>query len=262
MTKTRNYIDKIIKIPFNKKLFILSIIFFVSGLITALTPIQKNLWIISVLFIIMFAVPSFYGVISTVGKRKGWVIIVSLSIFAVVFESFAILTGFPYGKFTYTDLIGPKIFGIVPISIAFAWSPLVIGSCVISNLYVRNQFLRIFLSAIILMAIDMVLDPGSVALQFWSWEGMNFLYTVPLTNFLGWLLSGLIGSSIIFIVTKKQIDSVKQSQLQMLLISSYLILIYWTTVDLFKSLFICVGIGIALLVMLLRILLKTTNHSY
>ena len=42
------------------------------------------------------------------------------------------------------------------------------------------------------IAIDLVLDPGAVALTFWTYEGGGAFYGVPLSNYAGWVLSATV----------------------------------------------------------------------
>jgi putative membrane protein len=42
------------------------------------------------------------------------------------------------------------------------------------------------------LAMDLVLDPGAVALGFWVYPGGGVYYGVPLSNYAGWVLSATV----------------------------------------------------------------------
>ena len=229
---------------------LLTLIFTLSGLFTDIFNNLRDLILLSLFFIVIFALPAYYGLIKSNGLKKGLIGILALSFFALIFESIAIKTGVPYGYFNYTNLIGPKLFNTVPISIAFAWPPLVIGAFTILSKHRKNFLLTILFTSLLLVLIDMVIDPGAVSLNFWEWQNKEFLYHVPISNYIGWFISGIFGSSILFVVYKKLKDI--NNNFKFLLMSLYLIITYWTFVDLFKGLFISSIIGIALMLYIFK----------
>jgi putative membrane protein len=44
--------------------------------------------------------------------------------------------------------------------------------------------------------MDAVIDPGAAALGFWVWPGGAY-YGVPLSNYAGWLLSGILATALL-----------------------------------------------------------------
>ena len=101
---------------------------------------------------------------------------------------------------------GPMIFGI-PILIPLVWSGLVyMGlnySSLITGLIVSKQtfnsgFSLIIFTGILLMILDMVLDPIAVDEGRWAWSKPGSYYGVPSLNFLGWFGTVVIILSIFF----------------------------------------------------------------
>src|SRR5688572_24379577 len=91
---------------------------------------------LSGLNVVLFAVPTFWAVRWWLGWRDGAILLAALAAYALVIEASAIITGFPYGHFGYSDLLGYRILGLVPWTIAFAWAPLILGAyAVASNLF-------------------------------------------------------------------------------------------------------------------------------
>src|SRR5215208_3607404 len=61
---------------------------------------------------IAFSLPCFWAVRWWLGWSDGAKLIAVLASFAVVTEAIAAATGFPYGHFGYSDLLGYRILGL------------------------------------------------------------------------------------------------------------------------------------------------------
>ena len=127
-------------------------------------------------------------------KRYGLTIVFVLWLFALAVELFAIQTCWLYGCFTYSDLLGYKIMWAVPRILFFTWPPLVLGAVWLFNHFKTSPRILAFWSGLLLVVIDLILDPVAVAQGFWSFSESGRWYNIPWTNFLGWLLSGTVGS--------------------------------------------------------------------
>jgi putative membrane protein len=123
------------------------------------------------------------------------------------YEHIGVETGLIYGTYHYTDALGVKL-GNVPIIIPIAWFMMVYPSYIIANLIGSGrtmsrgynnsktpivQILRLsFLSAVIMTAWDLVVDPylSGPTEKAWIWEnGGGQYFGVPLHNFGGWILT-------------------------------------------------------------------------
>ena len=130
----------------------------------------------------------------------------TLRTFAVIaaFSYFAELlgstTGFPFGKYHYTDLLQPQIAG-VPLLIPLAWLMMLPPSWAIAHIILgktlnheenkgirRKTFLFLSLSALAFTAWDLFLDPQMVGWGFWVWEIPGQYFGIPLSNYLGWIV--------------------------------------------------------------------------
>ncbi len=145
-------------------------------------PLSPDLWGISTVAIVLFSLPVILGVLGWLGSRRGAALLVGLGLYALVFESVAIATGVPYGRFGYTGVLGPRLLGLAPPTVLLAWTPLVLGALAVTR--------RAWAAVALLVALDLVLDPAAVHLGFWRWDTPGRYYGVPLVNFLGWVLSG------------------------------------------------------------------------
>ena len=125
------------------------------------------------------------------------------------YEHIGVETGLIYGAYHYTDALGLKL-GHVPIIIPIAWFMMIYPSYIIANLIgsgrqmmmrdKKNNNHRItlvqilwlsFLSAVIMTAWDLVVDPylSGPTERAWIWEDGGQYFGVPLHNFGGWLLT-------------------------------------------------------------------------
>ena len=204
----------------------------------------------SALFILIIATPAYIGLIRSIGYKRGILLIVSLYMFAMIIESIALITGIPYGKFTYNDQMGFRLFNLIPWTVGFAWSPILIGSGYISTLITKNKLFQTVLIILFLLLLDFIMDPGAVAIGFWHYDEISFIYSVPFSNFVGWIFSGSIGA-IIWLQFTQKIMVTKTSVL--LLVSYFVNLYFWTWICVWYSLWISVCIGCLLLISLLVI---------
>jgi putative membrane protein len=115
--------------------------------------------------------------------------------YAFAIELVGVLTGWPYGAFEYTIELGPMLFGAVPLGLPVFFLPLVFNSYLLCLLVLgdvaRRRAVRLVTVICTVLLIDLVLDPGAVAIGFWSYSGGGF-YGVPASNYLGWVLSATI----------------------------------------------------------------------
>jgi uncharacterized membrane protein len=113
-------------------------------------------------------------------------------------EATSIAYGFPFGFYTH-NAAGPKPLGVplhVPLGYAFlgwlAWS--------LARVIVRSgpndggdahRFTTPIIAALVLMGYDFAYDSiGSTARGMWTYRDHSGYFGVPLSNFLGWLLTG------------------------------------------------------------------------
>lgn len=142
----------------------------------------------------------------------GWPRTLKTILIVVVFTYLAELlgskTGFPFGKYHYTDLLQPQLAG-VPLLIPLAWlmmlppawaiTAIILGKPPTSNRHeaapknnFRSTLQFTLLSALALTAWDLFLDPQMVGWGFWVWETPGPYFGIPLSNYLGWILTAFL----------------------------------------------------------------------
>ena len=118
-----------------------------------------------------------------------------LVVFTWGIELTGVHTGYPYGEFRYERALGPMLLGAVPLFLPVFYFPILLNSYLFTLLTLgRDASLpaRYFGTLAVVIAMDLVLDPGAVALGFWGWFDGGIYYDVPVQNYLGWLLSGSV----------------------------------------------------------------------
>ncbi len=111
--------------------------------------------------------------------------------FAIAFgmEYLGSRTGFLFGAYTYTELLGPKMWGYVPLLIPLAWFMMLYPSWCIAGWLARDKPARVAVAALAMTAWDLSLDPRMVADGAWVWHDGGAYFGIPLTNFVGWLVT-------------------------------------------------------------------------
>jgi len=84
----------------------------------------------------------------------------------------------------------------IPAALPLFFLPLVLNAYLLCLLVVgetaRRAVFRVPLVAAAVVGMDLVLDPGAVAVGFWTYAAGGAYYGVPLSNYAGWVLSAAI----------------------------------------------------------------------
>lgn len=114
-----------------------------------------------------------------------------------VMENVGVLTGFPFGRYYYTDVLGPKLF-LVPLLIGPAYFGTGYLSWVLATVLLDADRRRDALATVavpvvatfIMVGWDLCLDPGSSTIaRIWVWQDGGPYFGVPFVNYLGWALT-------------------------------------------------------------------------
>ena len=103
--------------------------------------------------------------------------------------------GLPFGEYRYTDALGTKWFGMVPILIPLSWFFMAVPSYALARYALGGGRAaeRVLLASFLLLSWDLSLDPAmSHATAYWLWGEAGPYYGMPLLNLLGWYVTGLV----------------------------------------------------------------------
>ena len=114
-----------------------------------------------------------------------------------VFESLSVRTGFPFGRYYFTDVMGPKL-SVVPIMLGLAYLGMAylswtLALLILGNLPSLDKLRTVTLpiaASLIMVAWDLAMDPiWATILHAWVWVRGGVYFGVPLSNFFGWFLT-------------------------------------------------------------------------
>jgi uncharacterized membrane protein len=107
-------------------------------------------------------------------------------------------TGWPFGGYEYTNFLGPKLLGRVPVAVPLSWFYMGFASLLLASAVARNRMWpSIVLATWLLVSWDLVLDPSMAApslqyIHFWIWHETGPYFGMPLRNLAGWFGTGFV----------------------------------------------------------------------
>jgi putative membrane protein len=147
----------------------------------------------------------------TLGAGHMLVFLSISTIVSLVFELLGTARGWIYGSYHYTDRLGPKVLGLVPILIPLAWFMMMYASYALANDLAQAGRQRaesrwqpgtpqsrllylwlVFLSSAIMTSWDLMNDPVNVNGGHWVWDATGPYFGIPISNYLGWMLTTLV----------------------------------------------------------------------
>jgi len=178
--------------------FTIAVVFPVTGAVLLLAsaeglvpePLSFNPYLV-LLGTAVMRLPLVGGLAPLVNRRAG-LALGALVLYAYGIEALGLATGWPYGEFSYGIALGPTLGSELPLGLPVFFLPLVLNSYLLCLLLLgeraNNPAVRVGAVIAAVIAVDLVLDPGAVALGFWSYVEEGY-YGVPLSNYAGWALS-------------------------------------------------------------------------
>lgn len=128
---------------------------------------------------------------------------IASSSIALASELLGTHTGYPFGGYSYTPLLGHRVLGLVPFVIPISWFYMLYASLAICARLARGDVLRApgtrgapwawsLAAGLILTAWDVSMDPAMVATAHWVWHVPGPFYGMPWSNWAGWLITGTV----------------------------------------------------------------------
>lgn len=149
---------------------------------------------------------------SRLGWRTATVVFATAFGISLAAELAGTITGFPFGPYVYTTQLGYLIGGRVPFNIPTSWFFMLYASLAICGRILTcantsaSKWRWAAVASLTLTAWDVSMDPAMVATTHWLWRLpggadlslferiflSDLFYGMPLSNWLGWLLTGLV----------------------------------------------------------------------
>ena len=97
-------------------------------------------------------------------------------------EWIGVHTGVLFGNYSYGESLGFKLFE-VPLIIGVNWVMLtVMSTSIVAKLHL-HWVLRACLSALLMLLLDIFIEPVAIVSDYWTWEG-----EIPLYNYMSWFI--------------------------------------------------------------------------
>ncbi len=113
--------------------------------------------------------------------------------FTLAAESAGAGLGLLFGSYHFTNMLGFKWFGLVPVLIPLAWFNIAVPSFVAASLAFPRRGGRVIGGASLMVTWDLCADPVvGRGYPFWVWHDPGRYYGIPLSNFATWFLIGLL----------------------------------------------------------------------
>jgi uncharacterized membrane protein len=164
-----------------------------SGLFPGAVPDGVHALVLTVLLVVFALV---HG-----AERYGWsgilVFVIVCLLVSNASENLSIQTGFPFGRYYYTDVLGPKLF-LVPVLIGGAYTGAGYLSWIVAHVLLNrmgpgNRFAIWALpvvGAVLMVSWDLSFDPSASTIgKSWIWIDGGGFFGVPFQNFVGWYLT-------------------------------------------------------------------------
>lgn len=104
-------------------------------------------------------------------------------------------TGWPFGEYRYSGLLGAKVGGRVPALVPLSWFLMALPAYALAARRFRSddqRAIRLVVAAVALVVWDLALDPAMSQLApYWMWAQPGPYYGMPWINLAGWFVTGL-----------------------------------------------------------------------
>lgn len=126
-------------------------------------------------------------------NKSFWLFLVFSFIAGFFIEVAGVKTGAIFGVYHYDQTLGFKLLN-VPIVIGINWAMLVYSAGCILNRFQLDFFVKCTLAALLLVGLDLVMEPVAMQNGFWSWENNS----IPFQNYLAWFIVSFLLVALFF----------------------------------------------------------------
>ena len=125
-------------------------------------------------------------------SKRAMVAFVAVYAVSLTSELLGTAYGVPFGSYSYTSLLGPKWFDLVPLLIPLSWFTMSWAAWTIARRRTEGVHAVLF-GTCLLLAWDLLLDPAmSKVTSYWVWGEKGYYYGMPWSNLLGWAITGFV----------------------------------------------------------------------
>jgi putative membrane protein len=175
-------------------------------------------------YVVLGAVAALLHAAARLGAARALGLLAAATTISLGAELLGTASGFPFGEYHYSAMLGYRVLGLVPFPIPISWFYMIYGCLAICGrlLVVRDDSATKWrwaaAAGLVLVAWDVAMDPAMVKTAHWSWgSGQVFrdlglpawavaflsadaFYGMPLSNWLGWFLTGTIIARMMLVI--------------------------------------------------------------
>jgi putative membrane protein len=169
------------------KIFIsILVVLYSVGVFGILTPQYRNMFL-SLSDVNLYI--SFFILIFARKRKVGsWYLFIAFTfLVGMAVEWVGVHTGYLFGNYEYGQNLGRKFDGI-PYVIGCNWALIVVSSATLAKHFFRRSDLTPFFAAIIMVILDLFMEPVAISSDFWSWTDGY----IPIYNYVCWFIVGLV----------------------------------------------------------------------
>ncbi len=137
--------------------------------------------------LIISAVILYYN--HTQWSKSQILVLISVAILGFLVEVLGVQTGKVFGAYFYEETLGWKLWD-VSLIIGLNWALLTYFAVYTLSFKIQSVFLKAFLASILLVGLDILIEPIAIQYDFWEWESE----TIPIQNFIAWWFIALVFS--------------------------------------------------------------------
>jgi putative membrane protein len=167
---------------------IIIVLFHTVGLIGLMLPATHVLFLKIVPFhLLLMLLVVFFNHKYIDERFVGFLLLIYVSGFLA--EWIGVHKGWLFGDYVYGETLGTNVLDI-PLTIGINWFLLIYSAGVtMQRLRIKSSWARIVLGALVLVLLDMQIEPVAVKFDYWHWADS----IVPIKNYVCWfLVSGLM----------------------------------------------------------------------
>jgi len=172
------------------KKFLIS--FYIIGLIGFIVPYTFQIFKYLTAPVILFNVVLLTIFHQGIFDKKTFFIFFLIFVSGFVVETIGVNTGIIFGKYSYGNVLGPKIFN-TPLIIGLNWLMLSYLSISIFDICKINVFFKIILASLLMLFYDIVIEHIAPIIDMWHWVDDK----VPLQNYIAWFVISLFFTGLI-----------------------------------------------------------------
>jgi len=141
------------------------------------------LWLVGGILLLVFLAAS----LLTAYKewREASFLVIFGSLVGFISEFVGLNFGVPFGRYRYLKFSNATLFN-VPVPIILAWGAYLYTSYLAAIALTRDKWRRLILASLLMVLLDLAIDPAMVSAGFWEWFDTGPWFGIPVLNFVGW----------------------------------------------------------------------------